>query len=771
MALWSTIVDPCIVEQCRNCSLPDTKDATVIATRQLCYCGAIEIGERRLGNVCTIQRSTLRNAVQNYTQDPSMERAINGRRFFECVEARVAPHERYARAAIGPRTEVDIASDAVFCVDGKRSPVALVYARMPPHRSKNDRRVELYEQNAVAAMVPLGAEAMHGTSRATNVLCERVGASDAAMGRASMEKSGSRRSSKIDRMREEYGLYGDDDDAPKEKPKSNGKRKKRDDEADEVDEVDDEGDSEPANGISVMDTDDDEDEDDFSMNDEDVAFIADESDDESESASEQSAPKRRRRGQANPVISNRSDTSDDGSASEQSAPKRRRRGQTIPVISNRSDTSDDDFNAQSDKIEVLPTSLEQMNPVPEFDGHCELHETGTVTLHDGSTVEADHTYTVDGEIGFTSTTTDVGQYMEDFEGDAVALRMVRSRNWPKKHDYYTAARRWATVEMRTDPIISQGVSEWTEEDRNRVLLFTDGTIGFDSLRVELGLGNRNTSRGMVAAVQRLQTRFEELQAKFVVATWNRWRDMGTEMHERIEFFFEPGHPEATREQLEQLVRDGDVALGQFLRWYDEWLVPRGYEPFRMELRIFCREMRLCGSVDALFRHRDSGHIIMVDWKRSRGVTRDGFDRMPLNEPNADGCLFEWHETGDLPPWVRQCTGVFAKRHDTTYTKYFIQQCIYRWLIEHYTSIRIHRHYLLVCHPSQGERFDLMPLDYDPDLIGKYVADRMRRIAIDDADLSSINDEASDLPSINDEDADSIHHITTESVVSEHEQLD
>jgi len=167
--------------------------------------------------------------------------------------------------------------------------------------------------------------------------------------------------------------------------------------------------------------------------------------------------------------------------------------------------------------------------------------------------------------------------------------------------------------------------------------------------------------------------------------------------------------------------------------YDEWLVPRGYEPFRMELRFFSVELRLCGSIDALFRHRETGELIMVDWKRSRGIDRDGYTRVPRSEPSAEGELFEWRENENgVPWWSKRCTGILSERCSDKYTKYFAQQSVYRWALGYYADLKIARHYLLVCHPAQGDRYDLIPLEYDAELMEAYHADRRRRIVEQEA---------------------------------------
>ena len=676
MALASSVVTTDLVDQCERNNRSNEQPRMLIM-KQLGYCAAIETAEHAVGNLeRRVVLSNLRHCVQNFTDNPVVERSINNRKFYPVIEAFVgvdSAFERFGRSSFDRRRIIAVPTAQIT------DEVSLVALTLPPITNVTEHRVHRYETNASLGMVPLGAEsALYGTSETTRQHCQIIGTNN----KVRLKKK-SAKSRAVERAAQDFGFDNDDTGDRRVPAISRKKRSRKSDD-------DDDDDEEEPPGISLMDTDGEDEDEDEEEDGEFDDFIAANDDEENEEEDEEE--------------------------DEEESPQKKRQRVIIE------DVSDDDFTGPNNQEVVVMQTLQDRNPVPAFDNRCVLYETGTITLKDGSQIEADHTYTVDGEIGYTSTTTDVGHYMEKFDDIGVALKMVRNKSkWPENREYYSECVDVATRRLR---------QECADDIRRNVrpeiaTLFIDCTISFETFKCEI----ENAT-----ALRNIIEKFEKFEAEHIVEIWKRWRDLGTEMHECIEFFFEPAHPEITRDTLNRRVRiNNDMAIAQFLRWHDEWLIPRGYEPFRMELRIFDKEMKLCGSVDALFRHRDTGEIIMVDWKRSRDVSRDGYTRVPLSEVNSGGCLFEWKKSSfGMPPWVKTCKGgVFDDLYDHKYTKYYIQQCVYRWLIETHTNIRISRHYLLVCHPKQGSRYDLMPLEYDQSRIEQYRVDRLRRLVMEE----------------------------------------
>jgi len=377
--------------------------------------------------------------------------------------------------------------------------------------------------------------------------------------------------------------------------------------------------------------------------------------------------------------------------------------------------------------------LEEQYPIEAFDGRVFLHEKGTVTLASGEKVEADHTYVVDGALGYTSVTTVLGTMMEKFDALRISTEMVHRTNWPSRTEYYAQATDAANAKLREAwraTTYEGDVRSWANDDLQKAAeLFVRGDISFDTLCIVVEREQSSSYTGgkrVHADVKALREQFLYFAAEYVRGTWTAAADHGTENHERLELFFRPECTDMTRARLEQL-RDKDAPeLSQFLRWYDEWLEPRNYAPYRMEVRVCDRELKMAGSIDALFIHRDTRDVIMVDWKFSKGIDNMGHDRVALAEPNDDGCLFEWRESRrGVPPYAKPCTGALSGYYSCNYTKYCMQQQLYKMMLERNSDVRVSRLYLLIMHPKQGgNRYDLMPVEYNEQLVADFRAYRI-----------------------------------------------
>jgi len=354
------------------------------------------------------------------------------------------------------------------------------------------------------------------------------------------------------------------------------------------------------------------------------------------------------------------------------------------------DIGSEDTSSSDDEEEVAPPTLAERHPVPPFDGHVRLYEEGSVVLADGTTHECNHTYVVDGHIGYTSSTTFLKPFLKEFDDEVVSANMVSSPRWSES-EYYDEAMDAAARRVR---------DEWAdigafikEADEPVVELFTAGTLSLDSLleHVDASLAARVRERIVRAAAAHIRD------------MWKARGTAGREMHALIEAFFNDAR---SRVRLERRARS-DIELRQFLRWHDEWLVPAGYEPFRVELCMFDTALKLTGTIDALFRHRESGRLIMVDWKRSKKIDRVGYTRSPAVAATA-GHLFDWTPTPS-GRYDTRCSSPIDDLWSDTYTKYWLQQLLYKYLLEKHTSLRLAAMYLLVVHPRQGARYDLIEL--------------------------------------------------------------
>lgn len=106
------------------------------------------------------------------------------------------------------------------------------------------------------------------------------------------------------------------------------------------------------------------------------------------------------------------------------------------------------------------------------------------------------------------------------------------------------------------------------------------------------------------------------------------------------------------------------------------------EPYRSEWEVFTdslepikgeRKIKLCGSIDMVFRRRSDNKFVIYDWKRSKEIKSEN--------PFGTG----------LPP--------MEHLPDTNYWHYTLQLNVYKWMLEKYYGLEIADLYLVILHPD------------------------------------------------------------------------
>lgn len=169
-----------------------------------------------------------------------------------------------------------------------------------------------------------------------------------------------------------------------------------------------------------------------------------------------------------------------------------------------------------------------------------------------------------------------------------------------------------------------------------------------------------------------------------------WKDIGdeaaesgTEMHAYIECYYNAqSSAEATAIACEYATTEFDY----FLRFHEQ--VANDWIPWRTELRVFDRELKLPGSVDMLYLSPRSTPqqplLIMYDWKRSKNIlSTRSYGRGYAALSHIPNCKI-WH--------------------------YKLQLNVYKALIERNTPYRIESMALGVFHPLQQ---DYLSIDVEP----------------------------------------------------------
>jgi len=151
--------------------------------------------------------------------------------------------------------------------------------------------------------------------------------------------------------------------------------------------------------------------------------------------------------------------------------------------------------------------------------------------------------------------------------------------------------------------------------------------------------------------------------------WNGLRDLGTLLHSNLEHLLNslspgPVHPE-----------NADL-IPLFLQWFETspWL--KTYEVWRTEMQVFDENLKLAGTIDLVLRHPVTGHVVIVDFKRSKGITH-----------------FVREE------YRRYCSGPLCDQYDTKWLQYALQLTFYAYLGETRYGWQIDGLVLLRMHPN------------------------------------------------------------------------
>lgn len=140
--------------------------------------------------------------------------------------------------------------------------------------------------------------------------------------------------------------------------------------------------------------------------------------------------------------------------------------------------------------------------------------------------------------------------------------------------------------------------------------------------------------------------------------------LGTRLHEHIEEFYNTGSTAINLPEFKQ-----------FLNFHGD----HGHlTPHRTEWRVFNEDMLVAGTLDFVAQHPD-GSVSIYDWKRSEKVIHTDGRIQQNGYQTKEGPL------GDLD--------------DSRFSRYSIQQNLYKWLLESKYGYRVRSIHLVVLHPA------------------------------------------------------------------------
>jgi len=392
---------------------------------------------------------------------------------------------------------------------------------------------------------------------------------------------------------------------------------------------------------------------------------------------------------------------------------RKRSRLTTPSPAGDGDDDDDDDGDDfagggfaTDKVKE--TLLARRYPVREFDGRIALEEPDHVYVIDGERNDARahfyHACTPGSAPPYVSSTALVHECFVEFDALRTSERMVRSHRWLRS-PYRADAEEHARAEVARC---------WTPDDlcaylheppvRGAAATAAPGDMAHAALRAYFWRrGGCVSLDSLYGALEREEPRralrddlLRPLYRAAICADFVRANRAGTAMHDVLERHLD-GSGREPRAALEVRAADGAREYAHALRWLDEWPAPRGLRPFRMELRVFDAEARVCGSLDALFSADDgaSGDLVMVDWKGVRNMTAE-----PGTLVSA-----EWMREHDIePPLYALARGTVPldTLPDANFYHYVMQQNLYAYMLERGTGgrLRVREMYLAVFTPRR-----------------------------------------------------------------------
>ena len=143
------------------------------------------------------------------------------------------------------------------------------------------------------------------------------------------------------------------------------------------------------------------------------------------------------------------------------------------------------------------------------------------------------------------------------------------------------------------------------------------------------------------------------------------RDLGTELHEQIENFY----------NSKEYIRSKE--LDKFFKFHKNHIQDK-YQPHRTEWRRFDEDKNLAGTVDMVY-EKKNGELFIFDWKRSKKII------------NSDGSIEKNN------PFENGLNGL-SHLPSSDYVKYCLQQNIYKNILESKYDKKVSSMNLLILHP-------------------------------------------------------------------------
>lgn len=168
-------------------------------------------------------------------------------------------------------------------------------------------------------------------------------------------------------------------------------------------------------------------------------------------------------------------------------------------------------------------------------------------------------------------------------------------------------------------------------------------------------------------------------------------EQGTNLHEDIENYYNDID-----------VKNDTIEFQQFLNFYNDH---KQLEIYRTEWLVFNEELKITGSIDAVFQNPD-GTLSIGDWKRSKEIKYDSFNKY----------------------------GKYPLEHipDTNYYHYSLQLNLYRVILEKFYGKKIKDMFLVILHPDNQNglynKINIKKMDKEIELLFEFRKKELENIS-------------------------------------------
>ena len=154
-----------------------------------------------------------------------------------------------------------------------------------------------------------------------------------------------------------------------------------------------------------------------------------------------------------------------------------------------------------------------------------------------------------------------------------------------------------------------------------------------------------------------------MTAEEILKSWDDNRDAassaGTQTHYNIECFYNGMD-----------MKDESIEF----KYFKEFVRDHPHlEAYRTEWCVFYEEIKVSGSIDMVFRDKNTGEYLIYDWKRSKEIKTSNTFQSGL--------------------------GPMSHLPDCNYWHYSLQLNVYRWILESYYGLDVADMYLVIMHPD------------------------------------------------------------------------